>query len=302
MACIVPDEATLQRVFAGDAGSVRRIPAGAEWLAALLFALHPVAVESVAWIAEQKNTLSAVLYFCAVLAYLRFDNRRRGAAYALATGLFLAALLTKTVTASLPAALLVVFWWRRGRLGWRRDVLPLLPWFAAGIAAGWVTARFEYTRIGAQGADFALSVAQRCLLAGRVFWFYLGKLLWPADLIFIYPRWTVDAAQVWQWLFPFGALALLLVLWRGRRRGPLAAVLFFAGTLFPALGFVNVFPFLFSFVADHFQYLACAGILTLVAVGLATALARTSSGDGAITAATAGGADTSATESLHPMT
>jgi tetratricopeptide (TPR) repeat protein len=254
--------------------ALRRLAVPGAWLAALLFALHPVGVESVAWIAEQKNTLSAVLYFGAALAYLRFDEQRRGSRYALATGLFLLALLTKTVAATLPAALLVVFWWRRGRLSWRRDAVPLLPWFAAGAAAGWLTAWFERTSIGAAGEEFALSGVQRCLLAGRVFWFYLGKLLWPADLMFIYPRWTVDAAQAWQWLFPLGALALLVLLWRGRRRGPLAAVLFFGGTLFPALGFINVFPFLFSFVADHFQYLACAGMLTLVAAGLTWLLTR----------------------------
>ena len=253
---------------------LRRLAVPGAWLAALLFALHPVCVESVAWIAEQKNTLSAVLYFCAALAYLRFDADRRGRGYALATGLFLLALLTKTVTATLPAALLVVFWWKRGRLSWRRDVAPLAPWFALAGAAGWVTAWFERTRIGAQGADFALTLVQRCLLAGRVIWFYLGKLFWPADLIFIYPRWTVDASQAWQWLFPLGALALLAGLWLGRRRGAVAGLLFFVGTLFPALGFINVFPFTFSFVADHFQYLACAGILALVSAGLVSLMSR----------------------------
>ena len=94
---------------------------GAAWLAAFLFALHPVCVESVAWVAEQKNTLSTVLYLCAALAYLRFDEKRKGAPYALATGLFVTALLTKTVTATLPAALLVVFWWRLGS----RSLAPL---------------------------------------------------------------------------------------------------------------------------------------------------------------------------------
>jgi tetratricopeptide (TPR) repeat protein len=273
----------LHATAAGLLGLVlRRLAVPGAWLAALLFALHPVCVESVAWIAEQKNTLSGVLYFCAALAYLRFDDRRRGNAYALATAVFLLALLTKTVTATLPAALLLVFWWRRGRLEWRRDVLPLLPWFGAAVAAGGLTAWFERVRIGAEGADFALSVVQRCLLAGRVFWFYLGKLVWPADLMFIYPRWTIDTAAVGPWLFPLGLLALLLLLWRARRRAPsaraasagLTALLFFLGTLFPALGFFNVFPFLFSFVADHFQYLACVGILTLAAAGLSAAAAR----------------------------
>jgi len=248
--------------------TLRRLPVPGAWLAALLFALHPVAVESVAWIAEQKNTLSAVLYLGAALAYLRFDERRRGPPYALATVLFLLALLTKTVTATLPAALLLVFWWRRGRLAWRRDLLPLLPWFAAAAAAGGVTAWFERTRIGAEGADFALTSAQRFLVAGRAVWFYLGKLVWPADLVFIYPRWTIDAAAAAQWLFPLGALALVAVLWRRRQRGPLTALLFFGGTLFPALGFFNVFPFIFSFVADHFQYLASAGVFALAAAGL----------------------------------
>ena len=250
------------------------------WLAALLFALHPVCVESVAWIAEQKNTLSTVLYFSAALAYLRFDEKRKAAPYALATGLFVAALLTKTVTATLPAALLVVFWWKRGRLSWRRDVMPLAPWFALAAAAGWLTAWFERTRIGAQGADFALTLVQRCLLAGRVVWFYLGKLFWPADLMFIYPRWTMNAAAIWQWLFPLAALALVIGLWLGRRRGALAGWLFFGGTLFPALGFINVFPFLFSFVADHFQYLACTGILTLVASGFVSLVDSATQRDG----------------------
>jgi len=255
---------------------LRRLAVPGAWFAALLFALHPVCVESVAWISEQKNTLSLVFYLGAALAYLRFDRDRRGAHYGLAIGLFLLALLTKTVTASLPAALLVVFWWQRGRLAWRRDVLPLLPWFVLGAASGLVTAHFERVIIGAQGADFDLSVVQRCLLAGRVFWFYLGKLAWPADLIFIYPHWTVDAAVWWQWLFLAGALALLagLVWWQRRQRGPLAATLLFGGTLFPVLGFVNVFPFLFSYVADHFQYLASLAVFALAAAGLTQAAVR----------------------------
>jgi tetratricopeptide (TPR) repeat protein len=265
--------------------ALRRLAVPGAWLAALLFALHPVCVESVAWIAEQKNTLSTVLYLCAALAYLRFDEDRRRRGYALATGLFLLALLTKTVTATLPAALLVVFWWRRGRLSWRRDVRPLLPWFALAGTAGWVTAWFERTSIGAQGTDFTLTTLQRCLLAGRVVWFYLGKLFWPSDLIFIYPRWTVDASQVWQWLFPLGVLALLAGLWLGRRRGAVAGLLFFVGTLFPALGFINVFPFVFSFVADHFQYLACVGIQALVSAGWVSLTSRLPVWSGRIVAA-----------------
>jgi len=246
------------------------------WLAALLFALHPVCVESVAWISEEKNTLSTVFYLAAALAYLRFVDRPEARAYLLATALFGLALLTKTVTATLPAALVVVFWWQRGRLAWRRDVLPLVPWFVLAAVSGLVTAHFERALIGAEGAAFDLSGVQRGLLAGRVFWFYLGQLAWPADLIFIYPRWTVDAAQAGQWLFPLGALALLagLFWWQRRQRGPLAAALLFGGALFPVLGFVNVYPFVFSFVADHFQYLASLPVFALAGAGLTRLSAR----------------------------
>ncbi len=251
---------------------LRRLAVPGALLAAFLFALHPVAVESVAWISEQKNTLSTVFYLGAALAWLRFEDERRPARYAVATLWFVAALLTKTVTASLPGALLVIAWWRRGRLSWRGDVLPLLPWFAVGAGAGLFTAWFERAGIGAQGADFNLSFVERVLLAGRICWFYLGKLVWPADLMFFYPRWRIDAAAFWQFAFPVAALAFVGGLaWRARRgrgRGLLAAVLLYGGTLFPVLGFINVYPFVFSYVADHFQYLASLSFFALAAAGL----------------------------------
>ncbi|MES2697143.1 MAG: tetratricopeptide repeat protein [Verrucomicrobiota bacterium] len=249
---------------------LRRLQMPGAWLAAALFAVHPVCVESVAWISEQKNTLFTVLYLGAALAYLRFDAECRRKAYVWATCLFVAAVLTKTVAATLPAALLVVFWWRRGQLTWRADVVPLLPWFAFGLLAGVMTAWVEHTWIGAQGADFALGWPERLLVAGRAPWFYLSKLLWPAPLIFTYPRWEIDAGVAWQYLFPAATLGALVLFWswRHRQRGPLAAALFFGGSLFPALGFINVYPFIYSYVADHFQYLAMIGILALIAASL----------------------------------
>ncbi|MEO5960310.1 MAG: tetratricopeptide repeat protein, partial [Opitutaceae bacterium] len=247
---------------------LRRLDVPGAWLAAFLFLLHPVCVESVAWISEQKNTLSLVFYLLAALAYLRFDASRRPALYVTATVLFLFALGTKTVTASLPAALLVIFWWQRGRLEWWRDVVPLLPWFGFALAAGITTAWVEHVFIN-EGYDYELDFLQRTLLASRAMWFYLGTLLLPANLIFVYPRWTIDAGVWWQWIFPLGILVLALATWRWRRhRGPVAAGLFFAGSLFPALGFVNVYPFVFSFVADHFQYLASLGIFALAGAAL----------------------------------
>jgi Flp pilus assembly protein TadD len=256
---------------------LRRLAVPGALLAGLLFALHPVCVESVAWISEQKNTLSTVFYLAAALAWLRFEEERTPRRYTIATLWFVAALLTKTVTATLPAALLVVAWWRRGRLSWKDDGVPLLPWFVVGVGMGLFTVWFERVGIGAQGDDFALGFVERVLLAGRVFWFYLGTLHWPANLAFFYPRWDVDASVAWQYLFPLAGLALLggLVWWtrRGGGRGPLAAFLLFGGTLFPVLGFLNVYPFVFSYVADHFQYLACLGLVALAASGIET-LAR----------------------------
>jgi tetratricopeptide (TPR) repeat protein len=251
----------------------RRLLLPGATLAGLVFALHPVSVESVAWISEQKTTLSAVLCLGAALVYLHFDQSRRPQHYIPATVLFVLALLAKTVTATLPAALLVIFWWKRGRLEWKRDAFPLLPWFAFGAAAGTFTTWMEQSSIGARGADFALLPTERFLVAGRVIWFYAGKLIWPAGLTFTYPRWTVDAGAWSQYLFPAAVVALTTALWRiaRRHRGPLAGFLIFAGTLFPVLGFLNVYPFVFSFVADHFQYLASLGIIVPTACGLTLA-------------------------------
>ncbi len=259
---------------------LRRLSLPGALLAASAFALHPVCVESVAWISEQKNTLSAVFCLAATLAYLRYDQERRARRYALGIVLYALALATKTVTATLPAALLVVLWWKRGRLTWKGDVRPLTPWLLMGAGAGAVTAWVEQTYIGASGAAFELSVADRFLVAGRAVWFYLGKIFWPCDLVFIYPRWRIDAGAWPQYLFPAAAAALLAALFalRRRSRGPLAAALLFAGTLFPALGFINVFPFVYSFVADHFQYLAAAVAISAAAAALASAAAALSVG------------------------
>jgi tetratricopeptide (TPR) repeat protein len=237
-------------------------------LAGLIFAVHPVYVESVAWVSEQKNTFSLLWYLLAALAYLRFQEARARKWYVLATACFLAAILAKSVTATLPCALLVLAWWRNGRLE-RKDFWPLLPWIVLGAGMGALTGWVEFHFIGAFGDDFALSVPERLLLAGRVVWFYLGKYAWPAQLIFIYPRWTVDLTAWWQWLYPAAALGLLAGLWkiRGRARGPLAGFLVFVGSLVPTIGFFNVYAFRFSYVADHWNYLPSLALAVMGAWG-----------------------------------
>lgn len=252
-------------------GVLRRLRVRGAFFAVVLFALHPVQVESVAWITELKNVLSGTFYFLAMGSYLDFAGcRERKGRYADALVFSVLALLSKSVTATLPAALLVILWWKDGRIT-RRDAWALLPFFALGAAAGLHTAWIEHARVGAQGPAWDLSWAGRVLVAGRALWFYAGKLILPVKLTFIYPRWAIDAAAPAAWVFPLSAAALVVTLWISRDRigrGPLAAVLLFAGTLFPALGFLNVYPMQFSFVADHFQYLACAALFALFAAAV----------------------------------
>ena len=249
---------------------VRRLGLPGATFAAFVFALHPVHVESVAWITELKNTLSSVFYLAAAWCYLRFDTARSWKSYTVAALLFVLALLSKSVTATLPMALAVVLWWQRGRLAWRRDLLPLVPWVIAGAVAGFATAAVERYGIGAQGVGFDLSPFERVLVAGRAVWFYLGKLVWPLNLSFNYPRWDVSDAVWWQYLYPLALAAAVVVAWMYRRasRVPLAVALCYVVTLAPALGFVDVYPFLFSFVADHFQYLASICVIVFASAAV----------------------------------
>ncbi len=250
---------------------LRRLSAPGALLAAFVFALHPVHVESVAWVSELKNVLSGAFYLAAALAYLRYHDSRSPKSYALALTFFALAVLSKTVTVTFPVAMAVILWWRDGRLRGREDMAPLAPFAAIGLVAGLVTVWFERTLIGAQGEEFALTFLERCLLAGRVVWFYAMKIVWPADLMFVYPRWTIDAASPVQWSYLVALLASVAAAWmlRSRTRVPLASMLFFCATLFPALGFFDVYPFRYSYVADHFQYLASLGVIVPVAAALA---------------------------------
>lgn len=267
-------------LHAGSAALVvliaRRLSLAGAWLAGFIFALHPVYVEGVAWIAEQKSTLSGLFCLAAALQYLHFDERRRASLYWFATGLFALALLSKSVTAMLPVALLIVFWWQLGRLEFRRHVLPLLPWLAMGASMGLFTAWVERNLIGAKGAVFELTPVQHLLLAGRDIWFYASKLVWPVDLTFSYPRWTIDPAAAWQYLYPAGVVALgLALVWLApRMRGPLASFLSFVVMLFPVLGFLHALPFRYSWVADHFQYLASLALVIPAASLLSGAAGR----------------------------
>jgi tetratricopeptide (TPR) repeat protein len=281
---------------------------GAGWAAAL-FALHPMCVESVAWVTERKNTLSMFLSLLAMLAYLagRRDKDRdrerreglpgkgrrvrahrgspavphsRGARRPLLSFmgffLFVLALFAKTTAVVVPAVLLVLVWWKRGEVR-GKDVGPLVPWFGAGIALAVHTAWLERTVVAASGRDWSLSLADRFVLAGRAVLFYAKKILLPLDLAFFYERWPVDARAASAWLPAAAALLALFLAWRFRARigrGPLAALLLFGGVLFPAMGFFNVYAMRYSWVADHFAYQAVAVAAASIACGAAAVLER----------------------------
>ncbi len=255
---------------------LRRLGVAAAFFIALVFGLHPVHLESVAWITERKNVLSALFYLSAMLVYLPYALPPKSAAartrlrsialYAASVLLFVCALLSKSVTATLPMILLAILWWKKEKLT-RWDWLALCPLFIIGVAFGLSTAWLEMHHVGASGGEWGLSLSGRFLVAGRAAWFYAGKLVWPHPLSFIYPRWSIDPGDLLQFLYPLALLACCLALWFYREKtgkGPLVAVFFFLCTLFPALGFLNVYPMRYSYVADHFQYLASIGIIALV--------------------------------------
>ncbi len=264
---------------------LRRLKIPGAWAAAAIWAVHPLQAESVCWISECKNVLSGVLALGSVLFYLEFaglydpsSNRRTWnlnadwQTYAISAGLFLLAMLAKTAVVFLPLAILLILWWK-GRLTFAR-ILGTVPMLIIGAALAWETSRLETDpngAIGASGPEWQLSAAQRLLISGRDFWFYIGKLLVPIHQSFIYPRIVPSTQEAGQWVFLLAAIIFLIVLFGGvgkTGRGLLAAVLCYLLLIFPALGFFNVYPFRYSFVADHFQYLAGIPLIVLaVSIG-----------------------------------
>ena len=240
-----------------------RLAVPGAWLVAAVFAVHPLHVESVAWVIERKDLLSGAFYLSAVLAWLSFMEESRWRPYFLALGLFVASLLSKTVTVTLPAALLLLYWWKRGRIT-VADVLPLLPLFGVGFAIALADTAYYASR-EALALDYSL--VERVQIAAHALWFYVGKLLWPVDLVVIYPFWEVGARNWLAWGYVLAGAALAVGLWlaRGRiGRAPLTAALFVVVTLSPVLGFVDYGYMQFSFVADRFQYLAGIGVLAVL--------------------------------------
>jgi protein O-mannosyl-transferase len=248
---------------------LRRLEIPGAWLAAALWALHPVQVESVAWITELKNTQSAFFCLLAVLSWLRFADQqttRRCWYYGGALLLQAMALFSKTTACTLPAALLLVLWWRGETIGWRR-IGQVLPFLFLGVTMGLVSVWWEgHMGNYQEESGAAFGGLERLLIASRALWFYAGKLLWPASLTFSYPKWEINAHEPMQYTWLIGCGAVAGLLWwqrKGLGRGVIAGVMFFVATLSPLLGFIWLYTFRFSFVADHYQYVASLGLLAL---------------------------------------
>ena len=238
------------------------------WVIAAVFAVHPLHVESVAWVIERKDLLSALFYLTAALTWIRYVEAPKPARYLMALGLFTAGMLSKSIVVTLPVALLIWHWWKSGRVT-RIDMLRMAPFFTLALLITTLDLSFYASR---EPLSLGYSFVERTLIAARALWFYVGKLLWPTGLAVIYPLWEIRSSDPVSWIYVLAAAALPVVLWFGRDRlgrGPLAGVLFFGATLSPVLGFIDYGYMQFSLVADRFQYLAGLGVLAVL-LGAAT--------------------------------
>ena len=252
-----------------------RLQVPGAWLAGAIFALHPVQVESVAWITERKNVLMGFFFLLTLLTWVEFldqQTTRRWRLYLLALLLYALALLSKTTACTLPAALLLILWLQKRPINKER-LVQVVPFLVLGIAMGLLTVWWERYHQGTRGPLFALGPIERILIASRAVWFYLGKLFWPANLTFIYPRWTVSPTHPLDYAWLVGGAGFCAAISFARRyvgRSLEVVALFFVATLSPVIGFIMLYTFRYTFVADHYQYLASIGPIAFTSAGVAT--------------------------------
>ena len=247
------------------------------WLAAAIFMLHPVQVESVSWITERKNLLSALFFLLALRSWVKSlspQNPHQDRSVAVAMVFFVMALLSKTTACTLPAALILTAW-ISGRQIDRKRALQISGFVGLGLFFGLLTIWWESHVQHAQGAEFRLTPLEAVLVAGRALWFYAGKLAWPFDLSFSYAHWSPAIHNWRQWLWPASWIAVgagAIIAWRRGHPQSAYGVLFFTAMLSPLLGFIPLYTFRYTYVADHYQYLACLGLIAPLCAALASYL------------------------------
>ncbi len=253
---------------------LKRLSVPGAWLAAALFGLHPVQVESVAWITELKSVLSLFFILLTLGCWIEFvGDRSRRFWHWLALMFYALALFSKTTACTLPAALLLILWLKGRPIDWRR-LAQVVPFLAMGLGMGLLTTWWERFRHGTQGKLFSMGLLERILVASHALWFYAGKLLWPVNLTFSYPRWAIEPAHpsAYGWLLMgIGSGAAIYFTRRFVGRSVEVAALFYVATLSPLLGFVMLYTFRYTFVADHYQYVASLGLIALAAAGITLA-------------------------------
>src|SRR5438067_6398114 len=256
-----------------------RLKVPGAWLAAAIFALHPVQVESVGWISELKNVLMGFFFLLTLLTWIEYvdaTHKPRRILYVAALVFYLLALSAKATACTLPAALFLVLWLKQRPIG-RRPLLEIIPFVVLALGIGLVAVWWEKYHQGTRML-VSLGPVERLLIASRAIWFYLGKIFWPAKLTFIYPQWRIDPTSPIAYSWPIAVAVAVVLIFYGRRffgRSVEVAALFFVITLGPLLGFVMLYTFRYTFVADHYQYLASIGPIALASAGLVT-LSRSS--------------------------
>ena len=256
---------------------LRLLQVSGAWLGAALWALHPVMVESVAWITEMKNTESGLFFLLSILFFLRWlgpkdSDGPTGASWSYALTLIFAALAmaSKSSTVILPVVLGLCAWWREGRWPWRH-VKSLTPIFLMSITAGLISIWTQHLQLTIDPEpQTGRSWPARLATAGDAVWFYLGKLLWPHPLVTVYRRWEINAHQLSSYVPLLAVISVLFILWDKREswsRAWFFVFAYFLIALLPALGLVDNYIFRFSLVFDHLQYLAGMGPLALAGAG-----------------------------------
>jgi len=244
------------------------------WLGGLIFALHPLMVESVAWIAELKNTLSLPPLLLAMCVWIDYQEQGKRRDYLLALGLFLLAMLGKMSVVFFPVVTLLYAWWKRDRLGWK-DFQATIPFFVCALILGLIMmGTGGWDRRFHPNSPDALAMAgffPRAALVGLETAFYFSKVFLPIDLLPVYPKWAVDPSspvEYLPWLVLVGVGWYLWTKRQGWGRHALLGLGFFLINLAPCPGFIPGPDMGYAWVMDHFLYVPIIGLIGLVVAGM----------------------------------